>query len=149
MATRSAIAVKHGDVFKAVYCHWDGYLEHNGQILQDHYDSVKANNLVALGDVSSLRPEIGEQHAFSRLDTEMSEDEYDKLYGDMTTFYGRDRGEENTGHKVCHSYQEFLERFENSWCEYFYVMDQGIWYYSTRSNTQLKRLDQALNKEAA
>ena len=60
MGTRSRIGVMHGDVVKSVYCHWDGYLEHNGQILLEHYDSAKANNLVALGDLSSLGSVIGE-----------------------------------------------------------------------------------------
>ena len=57
MGTSSRIAVMHGDVVKSVYCHWDGYLKHNGSILQKHYDSAKANNLVALGDLSSLKHE--------------------------------------------------------------------------------------------
>ena len=65
MGTRSRIAVMHGSVCKSVYCHWDGYLDNNGRILQEYYDSAKANNLVALGDLSSLRPNIGEKHAFS------------------------------------------------------------------------------------
>jgi len=65
MGTRSRIAVMHGEVCKSVYCHWDGYLEHNGAILQEHYDSSKANQLVAMGDLSSLRPEIGVKHPFS------------------------------------------------------------------------------------
>ncbi len=68
MGTRSRIAVMHGSVAKSVYCHWDGYLEHNGTILQEHYDSSKANHLVALGDLSSLRPELGEKHAFSQFE---------------------------------------------------------------------------------
>jgi hypothetical protein len=39
MGTRSRIGVMHGDNVKSVYCHWDGYLEHNGEILLKHYDS--------------------------------------------------------------------------------------------------------------
>ena len=64
MGTRSRIGVMHGDNCKSVYCHWDGYPEHNGAILQAHYDSAKANNLVALGDLSSLAASIGEKHSF-------------------------------------------------------------------------------------
>ena len=128
MGTRSRIAVMHGDKVKSVYCHWDGYLEHNGAILQEHYDSTKANNLVALGDLSSLRPEIGEKHAFSRLETPMDDEAYDKLYGNMTTFYGRDRGEENTEWKVAHTFEEFLEQVNNCSGEYYYIMKDGIWY---------------------
>jgi hypothetical protein len=118
----------HGDKVKSVYCHWDGYLEHNGAILQEHYDSTKANNLVALGDLSSLRPEIGEKHAFSKLEVPMDGEAYDKLYGNMTTFYGRDRGEENTEWKVAHTFEEFLEQVHNCSGEYYYIMKDGIWY---------------------
>ena len=68
MGTRSRIGVMHGNNVKSIYCHWDGYLDFNGRILQEHYDSVKANHLVALGDMSSLRANIGEKHAFSQFD---------------------------------------------------------------------------------
>ena len=128
MGTRSRIAVMHGTVCKSVYCHWDGYLEHNGQILQQHYDSAKANQLVALGDISSLRSEIGEKHAFSKLEVPMDGEAYDKLYGDMTTFYGRDRGEEGCEWQVAHTFEEFLEQVEGCCGEYYYVMRDGVWY---------------------
>lgn len=127
MGTRSVIGVMHGDVCKAVYCHWDGYIDHNGVILQEHYDSVKANNLVALGDISSLGTEIGEQHPFSYIGI-MEAKEYDDKYGSMTTFYGRDRGEKNVDYRVLHSYEEFLKFFESCGAEYAYIMDQGTWY---------------------
>ena len=128
MGTRSRIGVMHGNVVKSVYCHWDGYLEHNGAILQEHYDSVKANELVSLGDLSSLRPEIGVEHPFSRLDIQMSDTEWDALYGNQCTFYGRDRGEENTSWKVAHTFEEFLEQVESCWGEYYYIMRDGTWY---------------------
>ena len=128
MGTRSRIAVMHGSVCKSVYCHWDGYLDHNGRILQEYYDSAKANNLVALGDLSSLRPNIGEKHAFSKLEVPMDGEAYDKLYGDMTTFYGRDRGEEGCDFKVAHSFDKFLEQVNYCGAEYYYVMKDGVWY---------------------
>jgi len=128
MGTRSRIGVMHGDKVKSVYCHWDGYLANNGRILQEHYDSTKANNLVALGDLSSLRPEIGEKHAFSRLETPMDDEAYEKLYGNMTTFYGRDRGEENVEWKVAHTFEEFLDQVNSCGGEYYYVMKDGVWY---------------------
>jgi len=38
-----------------IYCHWDGYLEHNGKILFNHYvDPYKTRELIDMGDVSSL-----------------------------------------------------------------------------------------------
>jgi hypothetical protein len=129
MGTRSRIAVMHGLVAKSVYCHWDGYLEHNGAILQEHYDSSKANQLVALGDLSSLRPEIGEQHAFSQFELPANEVEAFKATTEnMCTFYGRDRGESNTEFKVAQTFAEFLEQCENCGAEYYYIMRDGTWY---------------------
>jgi len=146
MGTRSRIGIMHGDSVKSVYCHWDGYLGHNGAILQEHYDSVKANNLVALGDLSSLRPNIGEKHKFSPLDCdELTSDEFEKRYGDMCTFYGRDRGEKNTEWKVAHTFNQFLEQVDNCGAEYYYIMKDGVWYCgSPYKGSKLVRLDEAL-----
>ena len=123
MGTRSRIGVMHGDNVKSVYCHWDGYLEHNGAILQEHYDSVKANQLVALGDLSSLRPEIGEKHAFSQFELRAEEVAGFKLLTEnMCTFYGRDRGETGTEWKTHTNFVDFFAEVEGSWCEWYYIM---------------------------
>ena len=128
MGTRSRIAVMHGDNCKSVYCHWDGYLEYNGSILQKHYDSAKANNLVALGDLSSLKPEIGIQHAFGYHGTEISAEDYEKQFGNMCTFYGRDRGEKNVEFQTDSSFESFIERVQGNCCEWYYIMRDGVWY---------------------
>jgi hypothetical protein len=128
MGTRSRIAVMHGDNCKSVYCHWDGYLEYNGSLLQKHYDSVKANNLVALGDLSSLKPEIGIQHAFGYHGTEISAEDYEKQFGDMCTFYGRDRGEKNVDFQTDSTFEAFIDRVEGCGAEWYYVMQDGVWY---------------------
>ena len=129
MGTRSRIAVIHGEIAKSVYCHWDGYLEHNGAILQEHYDSSKANHLVALGDLSALRPELGEKHAFSQFEMEeMDREEFVRTTENWCTFYGRDRGEEGTEWKVAHTFAEFFEQVENCGGEWYYVMQDGAWY---------------------
>jgi len=129
MGTRSRIGVMHGDKVKSIYCHWDGYLEHNGQILQDHYDSARANQLVALGDLSSLRPNIGEKHAFSQFELPAEEVEaFKALTEDMCTFYGRDRGEKGVEFKVAQTFAEFLEQAEGCGAEYYYIMKDGVWY---------------------
>jgi hypothetical protein len=128
MGTRSRIAVMHGDNCKSVYCHWDGYLEYNGSILQKHYDSVKANNLVALGDLSSLKPEIGIQHAFGYHGTEISAEDYEKQFGNMCTFYGRDRGEKNVDFKTDATFEAFLGSVDNCGAEWYYIMKDGVWY---------------------
>jgi hypothetical protein len=153
MGTRSRIGVMHGDNCKSVYCHWDGYLEHNGAILQEHYDSAKANNLVALGDLSSLRSEIGEKHSFSRLETPMDDEAYEKLYGNMTTFYGRDRGETGTAFKTDATFESFFERADGCGAEWYYVMRDGVWYVGntyesdTKFYKQLVPLTEALATE--
>ena len=131
MGTRSRIGVMHGDKVKSVYCHWDGYLEHNGQILQEHYDSAKANHLVALGDLSSLKSKIGEEHPFGYHGTDMSAEEYNTKFSDMCTFYGRDRGETGTDFKVTHTFAEFLEQANGCGAEYYYIMRDGVWYCGT------------------
>jgi len=131
MGTRSRIGVMHGDKVKSVYCHWDGYLAHNGAILMEHYDSAKANQLVALGDISSLRPSIGEAHPFSRFETELSNEDFEAKYENMTTFYGRDRGEKGTDFKVAYTFAEFLTQCDNCCAEYYYIMRDGVWYCGT------------------
>ena len=120
MGTRSRIGVMHGDVLKSVYCHWDGYLEHNGRILLEHYDSAKANHLVALGDISSLDVNVaipeGVEHSF------------DNSAKGITTFYGRDRGETGVDWVSHHDFKSFLEHCDNCGAEYYYIMKDGVWY---------------------
>ena len=129
MGTRSRIGVMHGDKVKSIYCHWDGYLDFNGRILQEHYDSAKANHLVALGDLSSLRANIGEEHAFSQFELPAEEVEaYKTLTEDWCTFYGRDRGESGVEFKVAQTFDEFMEQCDNSGAEYYYIMRDGTWY---------------------
>ena len=86
---------KHGDRIKAVYSHWDGYLEHHGVILQAFYpDSVTVNKLISMGDVSSLGASVGEKVDFGR---RWSDEEYvvcgNTPASPQCIFYGRDRGE--------------------------------------------------------
>ena len=155
MGTRSMIAIEnpHSKAVKAIYCHWDGYLAHNGAILNEHYsNSPKVNNLIALGDLSSLRPEIGVQHAFSSLDVPKEEQEaYDKEHGNSCTFYTRDRGED-APYKHFESAKAALEYYEGSWCEYFYLfrydadLESGKWFYKDRNGGAWKRLATALSK---
>ena len=156
MGTRSRIGVMHGDKVKSVYCHWDGYLAHNGAILQEHYDSAKANQLVAMGDMSSLGKVIGEAHPFSPHGSKEAEALYEHARDQgYCTFYNRDRGETGTEFKVAHTFEEFLDQADGCGAEYYYIMKDGVWYCGTTyENTHLlsKRLTlltEALEKEAA
>lgn len=57
MGTRSRIGYELPDhTVVSVYCHWDGYLEHNGRILVEHYtDRDAVTELIDGGHISSLR----------------------------------------------------------------------------------------------
>lgn len=120
MGTRSRVGVMHGDKCKSIYVHWDGYLSGVGKTLFEHYDSAKANHLVALGDVSSLDRNVeipeGVEHTFG-LAAE-----------GVTTFYGRDRGETDCEFQVDHTFEEFMETVANCDAEYYYIMRDGVWY---------------------
>jgi hypothetical protein len=134
MATRSTIALEFADgTVQQVYCHWDGYLSNNGVLLRDHYSNpFILRDLIDLGDISSLRPTIGTQHAFSQFETTMSSEDYDKLYGEMTTFYGRDRGEQGTGPKKFADFADYVENFAHE--EYAYILRKdGNWYVKCHS----------------
>jgi len=87
MATRSNIAYQTAEgKIRSVYCHWDGYPEHNGEMLQRHYQDIeKIKRLVELGSISALRPEIGEKQDFDDRSTQNE---------NWTLAYSRDRGEE-------------------------------------------------------
>lgn len=127
MSTRSLIGVlnKDGSVTH-IYCHWDGYPSNNGKLLTEHYtDYQKIQQLLKLGDLSSLGEEIGEKHPF---DTYNLPDEEKAKFENWTTAYGRDRSEKDTQAHTSKSVDEFKGYFTESWCEYCYMFDDGTWY---------------------
>ena len=113
MATRSRIGILENDgSVTSIYCHWNGYISHNGRILREHYKTEeKVRELISLGDLSSLGEKIGTKHDFN--------DRPDK----ECNFYGRDRGETDVG-----SRNTSLEEFANQE-EYHYLFDPktGTW----------------------
>ena len=150
MATRSTIALEYADgTVEQVYCHWDGYLAYNGKMLQDYYSNpFILRDLIDLGDVSSLKPTIGTKHAFSHFGTDMKQEDYDALYGDMTTFYGRDRGEDGVSAKKFNNFQDYLARHQYE--EYEYILrsvgGEAVWFVADHSD-EFKPLLQALIAE--
>ena len=60
MATRSTIALEYADgTVGQIYCHWDGYLEHNGKILLNAYTNPpKVQKLLDNGDTSTLDSDV-------------------------------------------------------------------------------------------
>ena len=121
MGTRSFIAVTTYTGFKGVYCHLDGYLEHVGRILRQHYtDPAKIAELIEHGDISSLGAEIGSSHDFEN----RSEGQ--------TTFYGRDRGVNNCGPTSRKTRRAIMNYANRCGCEYFYLFADGDWKYAER-----------------
>lgn len=145
MGTRSRIGVMHGDKCKSIYVHWDGYLSGVGKTLLEHYDSAKANHLVALGDISSLDRNVeipeGVEHTF------------DNPVKGITSFYGRDRGETGCEFAVDHTFEDFMKRVDGCGAEYYYIMRDGVWYVGDNYGSgpmsgQLVELSKALAWEA-
>jgi hypothetical protein len=149
MATRSTIAVIHQDgSVSQVYCHWDGYLEHNGKLLIENYQSQElAEALVAPGDLSSLSNTVGEAHPFGHHGTTMSQDEYYSRYGRMNTYYGRDRGETSVEVKRYTDVYDYLDNVQPG--EYNYLFNGTSWGYQAYSMTEYVEVTPELVKEAA
>ena len=116
MGTRSDIIVEHTNgTWKRIYCHWDGYPEHNGRILHDHYNSQKlAEAVVKPGDMSSLAEKCTKPKGHS----------YDNRVEGYTVYYGRDRKEKNVAGVVGDSLAAVWPD-ENTGTEYTYVWRKG------------------------
>ncbi len=126
MSTNSRIGVMHGEKCKSVHCHWDGYLAHNGAILQEHYDSARANHLVALGNLSSLGRVIGEAHPFSPHTSALDKLAYEAAHeAGHCTFYTRDRGEKLVVHKFA-DFEDYLAHHAYEEYEYILRNDNGV-----------------------
>lgn len=122
MATRSFIGIQNPDgSIRGIYCHYDGYPEHNGELLEKHYTNpTKITALLALGDISILGEEIGEKHNF--------EDRHVNKANGWTKAYHRDRGEQLNPNKVYADLKD-LEQNVNSdlGAEYAYVWQGNEW----------------------
>jgi len=114
MATRSTIAIERADgTVSQVYCHWDGYLTHNGEILLEYWsDPAKLEQLIGLGNLSTLGTEIGRKHDF--------EDSSDL---ECCTFYGRDRGETGQEARTFADWQDYVNNRQQE--EFDYVLRCG------------------------
>jgi hypothetical protein len=106
MATRSNIGIEDENTgfITSIYCHWDGYLEYNGRILLEKYNTPESvRELISFGGVSSLGKTLED-----------------------CVFYCRDRGESLTIHND--TFEEFSARAV-AYFEYIYVFRNidGVW----------------------
>ena len=113
MSTRSHIGVKNTNgTVDYIYCHFDGYPEHNGKILTEHYqDMDKVNALMKLGNLSSLAEEIGEKHNF------------DNRVRNWCHAYGRDREETHQSAGTA----KITDLLTNDNVDYVYIFDGEFW----------------------
>ena len=161
MGTRSTIALEYADgTVEQVYCHWDGYLAHNGQILLKHYSNpFILRDLIDLGDISSLKSTIGTKHAFSHFELRAEEvAEYKVLTENMTTFYGRDRGEDGVSAKKFKDYEDYVANHQYEEYDYILRNDNGVavWFvcdhdgaYVTLESAIMDEQDRIAQEETA
>jgi hypothetical protein len=88
-----------GSKCRAVYVHWDGYLDGVGAALQDYTTQAEVEELISHGDRSSL------------------EDGYYK-----------ERGETGVDPTEYTTFEEFLDAANGCGAEYYYVFKDGVWY---------------------
>lgn len=118
MSTNSGIALRSGETFQTIYCHWDGHPRTMLPILRDHYNSVGlAAKLISYGDASSiekkLEPDPSRPHSFS------------DYQDDVCVFYHRDRGDDWLScQPTCYTWTEL---FNQSSFEYVYIFEDGQW----------------------
>ena len=123
MSTRSRIAIEKQDrTVTSIYCHFDGYLAGNGELLQNHFQNrEKVEQLIALGDISSLTPTLNPtgKHTF------------DDPENEITIAYHRDRGED-FNQKQHNDVEDFYNEAFEMGEEYGYLLTKdNKWLAST------------------
>lgn len=139
MSTRSKISVKINDsTFKTIYCHWDGYLKGVGETLLHHFTSLeKINELMSLGDVSSLKEDVIVRYNINHT--------FDNPDENTTVFYGRDRGDKGT---ECIVVDKESKLRLDVLIQYYYLFKDGKWYFKTSNKTKFMLLtDKEIEKD--
>ena len=140
MATRATIAKmeKDGSGIKAIYLHSDGYLEHAGRILDEHYrDESKVDELIALGDLSAIDKNIGNKIEFGNYKL--------RAENEQCVSYCRDRGEKYAHFDLLDSELDLI-KFAKRSCdaEYVYMFAFGYWYVYDFENKSFVELEEEL-----
>lgn len=119
MGTRSDIIVQRADgKWHRIYCHGDGYLSHNGQILFEHYTSqAQCEKLVEPGDMSVLASKCTKPKGHS----------FDKAVKGYCVYYGRDRGEKDVAGTIADTLPGCWPT-NDTWTEFTYVWTEGQWW---------------------
>ncbi len=112
MGTRCGIALKSGETYQTIYCHYDGYPNYMLSMLRKNYNSLElAAKLISYGDASCIKKKLeptGTTHTFMR-----PED-------GVCVFYHRDRGEDWTScAPTCYTESELLKQTHFKYIYYF------------------------------
>ena len=96
MSTRSMIAFQDADdSCYAVYCHFDGYVSHMGDMLVRHFNSMdKAVDLVNEGELRSLTENSNGEVVLEHFEANFDEREieyYDNTIDMLNAFHNSDR----------------------------------------------------------
>jgi hypothetical protein len=141
MSTRSTISIINLDgTVTSAFCHWDGYLSHNGALLYQYYNSVdKIKKLVNNGAISSLSKEIeipdGVEHS------------YDNRADGITIFYGRDRGEKEIESQRYSSFKDYVKNAELQGFDYVFHEEKNSWYLLNNVTNKLQKLRTLLKND--
>jgi hypothetical protein len=116
MSTPCAIAIKSGETYQTIYCHYDGYPKYMLPMLKANYNSLElAAKLISFGDASYIEKKLEPTEEFHKFGTPEP---------DVCMFYHRDRGEDwNSCAPTCYTKSELLKQ---SQFEYIYYFD-GEW----------------------
>jgi len=108
MGTSSMIGIWDSETGKvtASYCHYDGYIEHNGAVLAEHYSTPEAADKVATGGYIS-----GLSENYSRSRQEAVHNEPAVVYKSVEDYLA-------TGADYASA-------------EYLYLFDGDIWFFAS------------------
>jgi hypothetical protein len=115
MSTRSLIGKQNADkTVTFIYCHFDGYPSGVGDTLIESYSTPEqVDSLLALGDLSVLGGELGEQQDFN------------KRNRDWCLAYGRDRGETGTEAQTIDQEMYVRENLRGEEYKYIYSLSKN------------------------
>ena len=128
MSTNAGIALRSGETFQTIYCHWDGAPRTMLPILRENYDSLElAAKLISYGDASSiekkLEPTPGVVHCFMQPEKE------------VCVFCHRDRGDDwFSCQPACYTKKEL---FDQPAFEYVYIFEDGTWNVYKRNGERI------------
>lgn len=115
------------DDVRFIYCHFDGYPEDVGYILDTYYnDAGKVEDLLDLGDISSLKEEVSPSPSYKEKDIK------DKV----TVAYFRDKGGEWGSVAPKHTQLANYEK-EDLMIDYKYLYKNNKWYVDRESGVSL------------